>query len=82
MQEQLQSTLPEQPNQPATVHETAVRMQEHFALTGAYSAQDVNKVLGDPRDSVSCVVPQGYTASMRRHNQSFITTDSCSGKLA
>ena len=50
--------MPEHNNQraPLTVHETAVRMQAHFAQTGAYRMQDVSRVLGDPRKDVSQLV--------------------------
>ena len=64
----------------ASVHETAVHMQEQFVQTGAYQAQDLNKVLGDPRESVSCIVPTGYTASMRRQNLCLTFTGTCSSE--
>ncbi len=46
-----------------TVHAAAVRMQEHFVQTGTYLAQDVAKVIGDPRDSVTCEVVQDYSGT-------------------
>lgn len=44
-----------------TVHESALRLQEQFALTGAYNAQDLNRVLGDPREGVTFEVPEPYS---------------------
>lgn len=38
-----------------TVHQTAVQMQSHFAHTGSYKPQDIQKVLGDITASVTVV---------------------------
>ena len=32
-------------------------MQRHFLHTGSYRAEDLNRVLGDPRDHVEVAVP-------------------------
>lgn len=65
------STIPDalqpatKPAGPPSVHESAVRMQMQFALTGAYDAKDVTNVLGDPRHSVTSVVTQWYSVEPR-----------------
>lgn len=54
-------------NSPApTTEEITKRMNEHFAKTGAYRADDLAKVLGDPKVGVTFVVEDAYTASMRK----------------
>lgn len=70
----------ERPQHLSTVHESALRMQEQFALTGTYDAQDITKVLGDPRCSVSYVVSESYFLDTRR-NPDYFTTSAFSGEV-
>lgn len=56
---------PKRPAQ-ATVQEAQTRMQVEFARTGTFRTEDVNRVLGDPREGVSCVVPEAAPDSLRR----------------
>lgn len=67
MAEQLKRQHTMHPHTP-TIHETAVEMQKHYERTGAYRAQDLTTVLGDPRVSVSGVVSSGQHASRRAIN--------------
>ncbi len=59
-----QDTMPEAKDM--TVQETAARMQEHYRETGSYRAQDLARVLGDPRQEVSGTVPAGYANSWQQ----------------
>lgn len=59
--------IPEVTDQPTTVHESAIRMQEEFARTGSYDARDIDRVLGDPRESVRIVVPESYSLDTTRN---------------
>ncbi|CAN7593444.1 hypothetical protein LJR175_004406 [Variovorax sp. LjRoot175] len=66
--------MPERNDQraPLTVHETAVRMQAHYAQTGAYRMQDVSRVLGDPRKDVSHMVTPQDSNQPAKNNLSFV----------
>ena len=54
------------PTEMPSLQDTVTRMQEHYRQTGSYLAQDVKRVLGDPRDSVAATVTPNRVESMKQ----------------
>jgi len=72
-------TTPKSTDQPSgTVHESAVRLQQQYARTGAFQAQDLTTVLGDPREGVVCSVPEVYSLDPQRGANWLLTSTTSS----
>ena len=60
------------PKLPPTVQEETVQdivksMQDHFAQTGTYRIEDLDRVLGDQRDGIGFVIDNVYMQCARKH---------------
>ncbi len=53
-------------NDAMTVSETAMEMHKHFHENGYYRAEDMERVFGDPRDSVGFSVSSTFSLSARK----------------
>ena len=53
------------PGQVQTVEQTARELRQQLSTTGAYKPQDLQRVFGDPRDSVSFAASSDYCSCLR-----------------